>query len=70
VKANDVHVSRFRAMCSLLEARRHAAPTTHFTDQVPLALNAADKPLAASRWRRGRRQVEQAWSNLVSERRA
>ncbi|WP_066782049.1 polysaccharide deacetylase [Sphingomonas sp. CCH5-D11] len=70
VKANDVHVSRFRALCRLLEARRHAAPTTHFTDQVPLALNAADKPLAASRWRRGRRQVEQAWSNLVSERRA
>lgn len=68
--ANGVHVRRFQALCRLLAERRASAPTTHFIDRPPLGLDACDKPLPASRWRRGRRQVEQAWSNLVSERSA
>ncbi|OWK30850.1 polysaccharide deacetylase [Sphingomonas mucosissima] len=68
MKANKVHVRRFETLCRLLSERRDMAPTTHFADRPALTLDAGDKPLAASRWRRGRRQAEQAWSNLVSER--
>jgi hypothetical protein len=35
-----------------------------------LALDRDDAPLPASAWRRGRRQAEQLWSNLVAERAA
>ena len=69
-KANKVHVQRFESLCRILAQRRAAAPTTHFADLPQLALGADDTPLPASRWRRGRRQAEQLWSNLVSERSA
>ena len=68
--ANGVHVSRFVQLCALLAARRNAAPTTHFADRPCLALDRDDAPLPASRWRRGRRQAEQLWSNFVAERAA
>lgn len=68
VKANAVHVRRFEALCGLLAERRATAATTHFADRPELALDANDMPLAANRWRRGRRQAAQLWSNLVSER--
>ena len=68
--ANAVHVRRFDALCAMLAARRDAAPTAHFADHPALALDRADVPLPPSRWRTGRRQVEQLWSNLVAERAA
>jgi peptidoglycan/xylan/chitin deacetylase (PgdA/CDA1 family) len=68
--ANGVHVRRFEALCGLLAARRAAAPTAHFADRPHLPLDRDDRPLPASAWRRGRRQVEQLWSNLVAERAA
>lgn len=68
LKANRTHVRRFEALCQLLSQRRETAATTHFADRPVLALNTRDKPLSASRWRRRRRQAEQLWSNLVSER--
>lgn len=68
VAANRVHVRRFEALCALLAARRDRAPTVHFADLPTLPLDRDDRPLPASRWRRGRRQAEQAWSNLVAER--
>lgn len=68
--ANRVHVQRFEALCRMLAARRGKAPTTHFADRPRLRLGRDDRPLPASRWRRGRRQAEQLWSNLVAERRA
>ena len=69
-KANKVHVQRFESLCRILAERQAAAPTTHFADLPQLTLGADDTPLPASRWRRGRRQAEQLWSNLVSERSA
>lgn len=65
---NRVHVRRFAALCALLAARRDRAPTVHFRDRPRLPLDRDDRALPASRWRRGRRQAEQLWSNLVSER--
>lgn len=68
--ANTIHVRRFQALCEMLEQRQDAAPTVHFADRPALALGRDNRPLPASRWRRGLRQVEQAWSNFVSERNA
>lgn len=68
LKANRTHLRRFETLCRLLSDRRELARTTHFADRPALALDASDKPLPASRWRRGQRQAEQLWSNLVSER--
>ncbi len=70
VAANSVHVTRFVQLCELLSARSNAAPTAHFADQPAMALDRSDAPLPASLWRRGRRQAEQLWSNLVAERAA
>ena len=70
VAANRVHVRRFEALCRLLAERRDTAPTIHFADRPNLPLDRKDQPLPASRWRRGRRQAEQAWSNLIAERAA
>jgi peptidoglycan/xylan/chitin deacetylase (PgdA/CDA1 family) len=67
---NRVHVRRFEALCALLSARRERAPTAHFADCPSLPLDRNDQPLPANRWRRGRRQAEQAWSNLFAERSA
>ena len=67
---NRVHVRRFEALCRLLAARRGKAPTAHFADHPRLRLDRDDRPLPANRWRRGRRQVEQLWSNMVAERAA
>lgn len=67
---NRVHVRRFELLCELLAARRDVAPTVHFADRPTLPLDRTDTPLPASRWRRGRRQAEQLWSNLVAERAA
>ena len=66
--ANRTHLRRFETLCQLLSDRREQARTTHFAARPALALGATDRPLPASRWRRGRRQAEQLWSNLVSER--
>ncbi len=68
--ANRVHVNRFERLCALLAERRDTAPTTHFADNPILALDREDAPLPASALRRGRRQAEQLWSNLVAERAA
>lgn len=68
--ANRVHVQRFELLCALLAERRAVAPTVHFADRPSLTLDRDDTPLPASRWRRGRRQAEQLWSNLVAERAA
>ena len=66
--ANRVHVSRFKALCLMLAQLRERAPTVHFADHPNLRLDSRDTPLAANRWRRSRRQLEQLWSNLVAER--
>ncbi len=66
--ANRVHVSRFKALCLMLAQLRERAPTVHFADHPNLRLDSRDAPLAANRWRRSRRQLEQLWSNLVAER--
>ncbi|ONF96922.1 polysaccharide deacetylase family protein [Sphingomonas jeddahensis] len=67
---NRVHVRRFQALCALLSAWRERAPTAHFADCSGFPLDRNDQPLPANRWRRGRRQAEQAWSNLFAERTA
>jgi len=69
-RANGVHVRRFDSLCRLLAARRASLPTAHFADRPVLALDRDDRPLAANALRRRLRQVEQAWSNWVSERAA
>ncbi len=67
---NRIHVRRFEALCRELAARREELPTTHFRDRPALPLDRDDRPLGPSAWRRGWRQAEQAWSNLVAERAA
>ncbi len=65
---NAVHVARFEALCEMLADRRDELPTTHFADRPVLALDQDDRPMHANRVRRGWRQAEQLWSNLVAER--
>ena len=68
--ANSVHVRRFEALCARLERDADALPTAHFADRPDLALGQDDVPLAPDVLRTRRRQVEQLWSNWVSERAA
>lgn len=69
-RANAVHVRRFDALCASLAARREVMPTVRFADAPGLRLGQDDRPLAPDRWRTGRRQAEQWWSNWVEERAA
>jgi hypothetical protein len=68
-RPNSVHVRRFEALCRHLAAHAETLPTRHFADRPTLALDAQDRPLGPAPWRRRLRQVEQAWSNWVAERR-
>jgi hypothetical protein len=70
VAANRVHVRRFETLCRLLDERRDQTVTTHFADRPSLPLDRRDRPLPASRLRRGQRQAAQLWSNLIAERAA
>ncbi len=67
-RANAVHVRRFQALCAILAEMRDVLPTHHFADRPPLALDRADTPLGPDQLRTRWRQVEQLWSNWVSER--
>ncbi len=67
-RANAVHVRRFRALCAMLSEMRDVLPTVHFADRPALALGRADVPLGPDPLRTRWRQVEQLWSNWISER--
>lgn len=68
VRANRVHVGRFRALCRMLERRRDAMPTVFFADRPNLPLDRDDRPLGPAFARTGLRRAGQLWSNLVGER--
>jgi peptidoglycan/xylan/chitin deacetylase (PgdA/CDA1 family) len=67
-RANAVHVRRFQALCTMLADMRDLLPTTHFADRPVLVLDRPDVPLGPDPLRTRWRQVEQLWSNWVSER--
>ena len=68
-RANAVHVRRFEQLCEMLDERRAALPTTHFSERPPLTLGRDDQPLGPDMLRTRWRQAEQLWSNIVEERR-
>ena len=69
-RPNHVHLRRFEALCTMLEARRDELPTCWFGDQPDLPLDRHDQPLGPDRLRTHWRQAEQLWSNWVEERAA
>ena len=69
-RANNVHVSRFEALCAMLAEARDTLPTTWFRDLPQFASTDAATPLGPNMLRTRWRQAEQLWSNLVEERAA
>jgi peptidoglycan/xylan/chitin deacetylase (PgdA/CDA1 family) len=66
---NRVHKRRFDALCAFLAAHRGDMPTRTFTDLDGIALGTSAQPLPYNGLRTTARKIEQAWSNLVEERR-